>query len=139
MLCSGTGTAAGTTTLSTVGTCSIPGGLLTAGDRVQIQFDLEHQGTAGGFTFNLTWGATNLVQRSGAAGDALVSARADASITSGGAQFGAQSWGTVLPFATAVVKATDSYSSGLTINFQGLVAQTGDTLTLQGFSVVRLP
>ena len=139
VLCSGTGTAASTAIMTTVGTCSIPGGLLAAGDRVQIQLELEHQGTAGGFTFNLVWGATSVVQRSGAAGDALVSVRADAAITSAGAQLGSQSWGTVLPFSAAVLKASDSYTSGLTINFQGLVAQSGDTLILRGYSVVRLP
>ena len=139
VLCSGTGTAAGTSAMATIGTCSIPGGLLAAGDRVQIQFDLEHQGTAGGFTFNLAWGATSVVERSGAAGDALVSVRAEAAITSAGAQLSGQSWGAVLPFAASVLKATDSYSGGLTINFQGLVAQTGDTLTLRGYSVVRVP
>jgi hypothetical protein len=38
-----------------------------------------------------------------------------------------------------VASAADSYTSGLTIDFQGMLAQTGDTLTLANYTVVRLP
>jgi hypothetical protein len=51
----------------------------------------------------------------------------------------AQSWGTVLPFSASVASAADAYASGLTIDFQGMLAQTGDTLTLANYTVVRYP
>jgi len=80
-----------------------------------------------------------VVQRAAAVGDAMVSARADAGIQTAGAQLSHQSWGSILPFAVGVVNATDPYAAGITINFQGMLAQSGDTLTLGGYSVVRLP
>jgi hypothetical protein len=65
--------------------------------------------------------------------------RADAALLAAGAQLNSQSWGALLPFSTTVGSATDSYASGLTIDFQGMLAQTGDTLTLGNYTVVRFP
>jgi hypothetical protein len=139
VLCAGTGSATSATAFAGIGSCTIPGGLLVPGDRVEIRFDLEHQGSSGGFTFEVLWGGTTIVQRAAAVGDALVSGRAEAAIEAAGAQLSQQSWGTVLPLAAGVAGATDAYSAGITINFQGELAQAGDTLTLGGYTVVRLP
>jgi hypothetical protein len=79
------------------------------------------------------------VQRAAAVGDALVTGRADAGIETVGAQWSQQSWGTVLPLAASVTSAPDAYASGITINFEGMLAQASDTLTLSGYTVVRLP
>jgi hypothetical protein len=139
VLCSGTGAATSSTSLTSIGGCAIPAGLLAAGDRVEIRFDLAHQGTASGFSFEIYWGATTILQRDAGAGDTLVTGRANAAILATGAQLDSQSWGTVLPFSASVASATDSYTSGLTIDFQGMLAQTGDTLTLANYTVVRFP
>ena len=139
VLCSGTGTATTAAALTSIGACAIPAGLLAPGDRVEIRFDFAHQGTASGFTFAILWGATAILQRDAAAGDALVTGRANAAILAAGAQLDAQSWGTLLPFSATVAAAADSYTGGLTIGFQGMLAQTGDTLTLGNYTVVRFP
>jgi len=139
ILCAGAGAATSATAFASIGSCAIPGGLLVPGDRVEILFDLAHQGNAGGFTFEVLWGGTAVVQRAAAVGDARVSGRAEAGIETAGAQLSQQSWGTVLPFAAGVAGATDAYSSGITINFQGELAQAADTLTLGGYTVLRLP
>jgi hypothetical protein len=73
-LCSGTGAATNTADFASIGSCTILGGILAAGDRVEILFDLEHQGTAAGFTFKVLWGGTTVVQRDAAVGDTLVRA-----------------------------------------------------------------
>ena len=138
-LCSGTGAATNGADFASIGTCVIAGGLLAAGDRVEIRFDLEHQGTAAGFTFKILWGGTTVVQRDAAVGDILVSGLAEAAIGTGGAQLSQQSWGTVLPLGAGVVSSTDAYAGGITIDFRGKLAQAGDTLTLRGYTVVRLP
>jgi hypothetical protein len=139
VLCSGTGSAITTTTLSSIGTCSIPAGLLVPGDRITIAFDLSHQGSVSGFNFEVDWGATPIVVRSGASTDALVTGRADAAILAAGSQVSTQSWGAVLPFSATVATASDAYTNGITINFQGMLAQPGDTLSLASYTVVRLP
>jgi hypothetical protein len=139
VLCSGTG---GTTTAATsmsIGACLIPGGLLAAGDRVEVRLDLEHGGSAGGFTFGVMWGETTMVQRTAAAGESLVSVRGDGVIRTTGAQLSHQSWGGSLAYAAGVGSASDSYSGGLTIDFRGALALAGETLTLRGYSVIRIP
>jgi hypothetical protein len=139
VLCSGTGAATTNTSLTSTGTCTIPSGLLVSGDRVEIRFDFAHQGTVSGFSFEIHWGATTIVHRDAAAGEALAGGRADAALLATGAQLSSQSWGALLPFSVTVGSATDAYTSGLTIDFQGMLAQAGDTLTLANYTVVRLP
>jgi hypothetical protein len=139
VLCSGTGASTTAATMSSIGACAIPAGLLLAGDRVEIHFDLAHTGTVSGFTFEVQWGATALVNRTGATSDALVSGRAEAAVLASGSQLSAQSWGSVLPFSATVAPSTDAYASGITINFLGTLASAGDTLTLANYSVIRVP
>jgi hypothetical protein len=139
VLCGGLGGATSSSTLASIGACSIPAGFLTAGDRVEIRFDLEHQGSAGGFTFEVHWGATTVLSRSALPADALATGRADLALTAQGAQLSHQSWGTALPFAAGVGTATDDYNAGLSIDFQAKTAQSGEAVTLKNFTVIRLP
>jgi len=139
VLCSGTGKSVSTPNLSSMGTCLIPAGLLLPGDRVEIRFDVAHAGTTNGFSVEFHWGGTTVLHRDAGAGDPVVAGRSDAAIVATGAQLDFNSWGVSLPFAAGVVNATDSYTAGLTIDFQGLVTQTGDSLTLANYTVVRIP
>jgi len=139
ILCNGTGAVITGSSMTNLGACVIPPGVLTAGSHVEIKFDLAHQGTAGGFTFQVQWGATTLLERTAASGDAQITGRADAGLDQSGAQISSQSWGTVLPLGATVASATDAYANGLTINFQAAMNGTGDTLTLRNYAVVLLP
>jgi hypothetical protein len=139
VLCSGTGASTVATTLGSLGACSIPAGVLLPGDRVDVRFDLAHQGTVSGFSFEVHWGSTVVAHRDAAASDTLVTGRADAGILTSGSQLSFQTWGAVLPFTAGVASAGDAYATGLTINFEGMLASAGDTLTLANYTVVRLP
>jgi hypothetical protein len=139
VLCSGAGAATASTDFAPVGTCSIPAGVLLQGDRIEVRYDLEHGGSAGGFSFQVSWGSTIVSSRDAAATDVLVAGRIDAGLVAGGARLSAQSWGTVLPLAATVASSADAYASGLTIDFLGKVANAVDTVTLRNFVVVRLP
>jgi hypothetical protein len=139
VLCSGTGGAVNTTSTGSLGSCTIPSGLLMGGDHVEIKFELAHQGTSGDFSFQVQWGGTTILQRTAAAGDAQVSGHADAGLDSAGAQVSTLSWGTVLPLSATVGSATDTYASGLVVRFQGAMGVAGETLTLRNYAVVRLP
>jgi hypothetical protein len=139
VLCSGTGASTAGVSMTAIGACAIPSGLLLAGDRVEIHFDLAHTGTASGFTFEVDWAATPIVNRTGSTSDALVSGRAEAAVLQSGSQLSSQSWGTVLPFNATVNLSADAYASGITINFQGMLARAGDTLALANYSVTRVP
>ena len=138
VLCSGTGTATSATTLTNLGTCTIPAATLQSGDRVKISFDYSHEGTLTGFTFTVNWGNTLLIQRNGAVADASISGRAEAGASPSFSQLSVQSWGTVLGFAASVLDGYDSLSFPIVLNFQAeMAASTTDTVTLRNFTVVR--
>src|SRR5580658_742268 len=140
ILCAGMGTATSSTTLSSLGTCTIPAGTLQPGDRVKIDFDYSHEGTLTGFTFAVNWGDTLLVERNGAVSDAFISGWAEAGANTSACQMSFQTWGTVLGFGAGVLNAYDSLSFPLVLDFQGeRAANTTDTVTLRNFSVVRYP
>jgi len=139
VLCSGSGSTSTATSLASLGSCSIPGGLLVAGDRVELRFDVEHQGTAGGWSFEAGWGGTVALHRDVSASETRATARADASIVSDGAGLSTQSWGSSLTFTAGALKAVDAWASGLTIDIRGSVASAVDSLTLRNYTVVRIP
>ena len=139
VLCSGLGSATSSSTLVSVGTCVIPAAILAAGDRVEIRFDFDHSGAAGGFSFEVHWGATTVLSRNASTVDAQATGRADAALTAAGAQLSHQSWGTSLAFAAGVGTSTDSYTGGVTVDFQAKTLQSGDAVTLKNFTVLRFP
>ena len=63
----------------------------------------------------------------------------DAALDGGGRQVSSQNWGTASGLAATVAGASDAYASGLTVDFRGGLAASGDTLYLRGFTVVRWP
>ena len=138
VLCSGAGSPASSAALSSVAACAIPAGVLASGDRIEVRFDLDHAGTAGGFSFEVHWGSTVALHRDAAASETSATARLDAAILPAATMLSAQSWGAVLPFAAAVASASDAYTGGLVIDFQASSA-AGDTVTLRNYSVVRIP
>ncbi len=140
ILCSGMGAATSSTTLTTLGTCSIAAGAVQPGDRVRISFDFSHEGTLTGLNFQVNWGNTVLVKRYGAVNDAFISGWAEAGANTAACQLSVQSWGTMLPPAAGVLNAYDSLSYPLVLAFQGqMAAATTDTVTLRNFTVTRYP
>lgn len=139
VLCSGTGATITSGTLASLAACTIPAGLLSQGDRIEIRFDYAHGGSAGGFSIETHWGGTTIMHRDAASVEMLAAGRADAGVLASSAQLSSETWGTSLPFSANSAVAADAYANGLTINFMGLVAGGGDTLTLSNFTVVRIP
>ena len=140
VLCSGTGSATSSTTLVSLGTCTIAAGTLSPGDRVKISFDYSHEGTLTAFAFTVNWGNTLLVQRNGGVADASISGWAEAGANASFCQLSVQSWGSVLGFAAGVLNGYDSLSFPIVLAFQAeMAAPTTDTVTLRSFTVVRDP
>jgi hypothetical protein len=138
VLCGGAGAGASSPSLSSLATCAIPPGILSAGDRIEIRLDLDHQGTAAGFSFEVRWASTIALHRDASSSETRATARLDAAILPASAQLSGQSWGAVLPFATVIAAASDAFAAGLTIDFRASSA-AGDTVTLRNYSVVRIP
>src|ERR1700722_14909181 len=140
VLCSGAGVTGSASSLTSLGACAIPAGLLSQGDRLEIRFDYAHSGTAGGFSIEVHWGSTTIVHRDVLATETLLAGRADAGILASAAQLSSETWGgSTLAFGVTAVAAADAFASGITVDFRGLTANGGDTLTLTNFTVVRVP
>jgi hypothetical protein len=140
VLCSGVGATGSASVLTSLGTCGIPAGLLSQGDRLEIRFDYAHSGTAGGFSIEVHWGGTTIVHRDALLTEALLAGRADAGILASSAQLSSETWGgSTLAFSVTAVAAADAFTNGITVDFRGLTANGGDTLTLTNFTVVRVP
>ena len=140
VLCSGTGSTVSASSLTSLGSCSIPAGLLSPGDRLEIRFDYAHSGTAGGFSIEVHWGSTIIVHRDALVTETLLTGRADAAVLASSSQLSSETWGgSTLAFTANAVVAADAYTNGISVVFEGLTTNGSDTLTLNNFTVVRIP
>jgi hypothetical protein len=138
VICSSAGTSTSATGLTSLGGCDIPAGGLLPGDRIEVQFTFAHTGTTSGFSLQIAWGSTTILARTGAVQDVAVVGRADAAITTGGAQLSIESWGTVLPFLPGILNAPTQ--AGLEVVFSAALSQAGsDSVTLTNYTVLRYP
>jgi hypothetical protein len=140
VICSSTGSGSSSTTLTQLGSCTIPAGLIQTGDRVQIQFQYAHTGTATGFTGEILWGGTPLFLRTAASSETAVAGTMALGIYSGAQVWDTQSWGNSLSFAAVVGSAAENMGSSLTISLLSAMAgATSDSVILRNFTVVRYP
>ena len=140
VICSSNGASTSSTTATTLGTCTLPGGLLHTGDRVEIRFQYSHTGTATGFTPSVNWGATNVLSRAAAASDTAVAGTISLGINTSSQSYGVQSWGSALPLAASVANATENSTVNLTVTFSAaMAAATSDAVVLSNFTVTRYP
>lgn len=140
VVCSTVGNATTSTTPTTLGTCTLPAGLLGAGDRIEIRFHFLHIGTSTGYTPQVAWGSTPILSRANSAADTAFVGKLEFVLNAGSQPWSGQSWGSSLAFATALGSASLDTTQNLTITFQGqMAATTGDSLSLSNFTVVRYP
>ena len=138
VICSAAGKSITATTWTTLGGCDLPAAGLQPGDRIEIRFTLAHTGTAGGFSFQVNWGTTTILARSGVMQDAAVAGRAEAAVTASGAEISMESWGTVMPFLPGILNAPAQ--AGLEITVQAAISQGGgDSVALTNYTVLRYP
>jgi hypothetical protein len=140
VLCSSAGQATHSTAVTVLGTCAIPSGTLSRGDRVEIRFDYSHEGTSASFTAQVAWGASTLLVRSGNIGETVLAGRADALATTSGTQWNGSTWGSTVLLAATSGITSDNFAGPLTITFFGQMGAAGsDTVTLRNYAVIRYP
>jgi hypothetical protein len=140
VVCSSVGASTSNTTSMTLGTCTLPAGLLTLGDRIEIRYQFTHQGTATGFTPQVSWGPTPVLSRTGSAADTAFAGIMDFAINSSAQPWSGQSWGSSLTFAAAVGSTSANTAQSLTISFLGQMSgSTTVSVSLSSFTVVRYP
>ena len=140
VLCGGTGSEAIGTNLSSLGSCTIPGGILQNGDRVEIHFDYEHLGSSSSFQYEIRWGASVLAARTATAAATLATGRASVAVAGSRALWSSQNWTSNETAEFRLGTAPESPASPITIDFLGAVANSsGDRVALRNMSVVRYP
>lgn len=140
VICGSVGTSTAAAALTQLGSCTIPAGLLGAGDRVEVQFQYAHSGSAAGFTADIEWGGIAVLTRTAAAGETAIAGRLEFGIYPGGQAWNAESSGNTLSFATAAGNATADTTQNLTIALRGEMSAAGsDSVILRNFTVVRYP
>lgn len=139
-LCAATGTSTASTTSTSLGTCSIPGSLLRAGDRVEITFDLAHLGNLTAYSFEVRWGATVVATHSAPNASTAGTGRISVGVfDNGSAQWSSQTWGNASAQVVNAGTSTELLTSPVTIDFRGsLATSTTDTVALRNFTVVRI-
>jgi len=140
VICSSAGTATSATVSTSLGSCTIPAGLLTTGDRIEVQFYYRHTGTATPFTAEFHWGSATVLARTSVPGEPVLTGHASLGILASGQSWDAQSWGNTFALANAVGLAAENTSLSLTITFPArMAATTSDVITLSNFTVIRYP
>ena len=140
VICSSAGNGTSATIATTLGSCTIPAGLLTTGDRIEVQFFYLHTGTASTFTAELHWGAATVLARTSVASETALAGHATFGILASTQSWDAQTWGNNFALANAVGLAAANTSLSLTVTLPArLGSATGDVISLSNFTVIRYP
>jgi len=140
VVCSSTGSGTSGTALIELGSCTIPVGLLGAGDRLEVQFQYGHTGTATGFTGAVLMGSTTVASRAAGATEALLAGHTSFGIFGSGQTWDTQTWGVALSLAANAGTASENTSQAVRVSLQGQMAgTTSDSVTLRNFTVIRYP
>ena len=140
VVCSTTGSSTTSAILASLGTCTLPVGLLGAGDRLEIQFQYSHAGSTSGFTSELHVGGTTVLSRNAVPSETFLAGRTTFGLYSSAQQWDVESWGTAIGFQVGAGTASENTTQSLTIDFRGAMAASGsDSLSLRNYTVLRYP
>ena len=141
VVCSTAGGSTASTSLTQLGSCTIPAGFLGTGDRLQIEYDYSHSGSSVGFTGLVQVAGVTVASRSVAASESILAGRTSLGLYSSGQVWDTETWGaSTLGFAAAAGAAGIDPTQAVTISLQAQMAGSGsDTIALQNFTVVRYP
>jgi hypothetical protein len=140
VVCSGTGLSTSDTPLVELGSCTIPASLVGAGDRIEVQFQYGHTGTATGFTGTVLIGNTTVASRSGASNEVMLAGHTSFGFYGGGQTWDTQTWGIGSILTVTAGNASEDPSQALRVSLRGQMAgATADSVSLRNFTVIRYP
>jgi hypothetical protein len=140
VICSSSGLSTSATALAELGSCTIAAGSLGVGDRLEVQFQYGHTGTATGFTIAVLIGSTTVVTRSGDAAETLLAGQTSFGIYAGGQTWNTQTWGVASILSVNAGTASENTSLAVKVSLQGEMAgTTSDAVFLRNFTVIRYP
>lgn len=139
VLCAANGATITSTLVASLGTCNIPAGVLHAGDRVAIRATWSHSGAAA-YQVRWRWGSVTAGAITVPATAMLLDQKGEAALYDASAVLdGASKGSDGYTGGTFVASNPEAYGSGLLFSLEGNVQQTGDTLRLLQFTLVRFP
>lgn len=140
VICSIGGTGTSSSTQALLGRCRVPAALVRSGDRFEVKFHVTHEGSAEGFSFVVKWGGVTMVTGAGSALETASAGRADA-VPQGAVMYWSSTvWGGASALLSGAGSGSVTPGADMLVDVLGQMAgPTGDTLTLRGLSVVRLP
>lgn len=141
VLCSAEGSSTTSVTPVSLGHCTIPAGVLQAGDRVEVRATIIHQGGLSSSNLMVNWGGSSLVTRVIAPTDSVFTLKGDAALTSANAIWTGQSYGQTTAMMTAANVSNAPFTAGIKIDFlvDLAVLGTADSVTLANYTVIRFP
>jgi hypothetical protein len=139
VLCSAAGTASTETAVASLGSCSVPAGLLRPGDRLAIRATWSHQGGSA-YQVRWRWGGSTVGLLTASGSATLLDQKGEVALYDGGAILDGVTKGNNGYSAPAFLEDSASpYAAGLTIAFEGNSNASGETLRLIQFTVLRYP
>lgn len=140
VVCSTVGNATSNTSATTLGTCTLPAGLLGTGDRIEVRYFFTHTGSGSGFTPQVAFGGSPVLSRTGTASDTAFTGIVNFGLNASAQTWSGESWGSSLPFAASLGVTSVNTTQSLTISLLGqMSSSTGDSIALSSFTVVRYP
>lgn len=140
VVCSGVGASTSATSITQLGTCTVPAGVLGSGDRLEIRFQLAHTGSSAGFSGEVLLGGTTLIARTLASSETRLTGISDWSIFGTDQLWDSQTWGTTAILALTSGSGSEDTSQAVPIQFRGqLTTGGGDSVSLRSFTVIRYP
>jgi hypothetical protein len=140
VVCSTTGGTTSATSLTSLGTCTMPAGLLGTGDRIEVQYQYSHSGSSSGFTGEVHIGSAVVVSRAEASSETLFMGKTTFGIYSGGQEWGTQSWGASTAFSVGAGTSSIDTTQALTVTLFGdLGSSSSDSVAMRNFTVLRYP
>jgi hypothetical protein len=139
VICNSTGLE--TTTNARLGSCFIPEFYFDAGDRIEIHFNYEHEGSASDWNFGVVFGPGLLISKNVDKAETIVTGKSDGALFGGGIVWGTQSYGSsVYNFTVNTGKAAAIPTAAFLVEFYGALLTPGvDKVKLLNFTVIRYP
>jgi hypothetical protein len=140
VVCSIVGNLTTSVTPVTMATCTLPAGLLGAGDRIEVHYHFNHVGTTVGFTAAVAFGGTPILSRNGTAADTAFTGTLNFGINASTQPWSGQSLGSSLAFQTAMGISSVNTAQNVTISLVGQMAGSiSESIGVSSFTVVRYP
>jgi hypothetical protein len=140
VVCSSMGTSTSAASLTQLGSCTLPAGLLGAGDRIVVEFSYAHSGTGTGFTAEIHWGGSTVFSRAVAASEVGLGGHVAMGLYTGAQSWDTQSWGSSSALTALLGNAAEDITQNLTVSLRGQMSgATTDSIILRNFTVIRYP